>query len=898
MALSSYIRLLSQNSLRPSTRQIGICSFNARYLKKLKTSKVLPSHIYSRYNATITSGTGTGIKDPVDTSEAVLEAEATKGKDEQNDVEGTTGEIEKKYREGIFYFDNVYPVTPGKFSIVSQFMSYILGLTEKRVENTIVHHAFPSDLPVKFTQLIPRYKDGGAFAKYEISSSAPELTHDEVEALIYARLKDNDYRPLFNPFRRMRVFAVKGVPWIEDLKRASSKQVRVVFDGEDLSEESLYKVLRRYGSIIDIVPPSPAAKELPRSALVEFARLRDSCTARNCVNSLIVENTKIHITYVPAERAGWIKKSIIDHPRIFIPVFLALLATLAVLIFEPIRSWFIKKKVCNQPLFEKSEIYQWFIRVTKTTLSTLSRYLHISGSNQIAQFGDLWSARQESINTLQQWLEENVNTFMVVNGPRGSGKRELVSKIALKERSNVLTIDCESLAKARNETAFIKAASAQLGYYPVFPWMKNLTTFVDLIVQGLTGQKTGFSESTDIQFKSMLSTTVTALREIALENYKKADKEELSISEEDYLQLHSEAKPVVVISHFLNRIESSNTFIYSHLAEFASILVQANVAHVIFITNDVSFESTLSPALPNHMFKVLKIGDADPQSAKSFVLQQISEANKTAVADSGSSDKPVTEPKASDYPDIDHALHPLGGRMTDLQTFARRIMSGEKPMTAAQDMIEQSSSEILQMYLLKLTAQWTREQVWVLIKKLAALDPSNKLKKVKSDSWFSSQPVETSDYQGESTAALPELPFTDLLVDPNFKSLQQQEALMALQHCEMISLQQVGGRPVSVKAGKPLFQAAFKALIADKELTAMMETQLMEKLVAAENAKISKFEEELLSLAQLPRRWEVKQRIDYLSNKLSVSQTKILDYEINIKVHEKVLKEAKKDRKE
>lgn len=873
------------SALKPAARLVGI---SPRFLRA--RPQFLPT-AYKRFNATIALGATPERSEK--TADIVSEAEAVKDRDEQENVEETTGEIEKKVREGIFYFDNIYPVAPGRYSIPSQLLARLLGLTEKRVETTILQHAFPADLPVKFTQLIPRYKDGGAFAKYEISSSAPSLTHDEVEAAIYSYLKTHDFRPIFNPFRRMRVFAVLGVPWIEDLKRSSSKQVRVVFEGPDLSQEEIYKILRRYGTIIDIVPPAPAAKDLPRSALVEFQRLRDSCTARNCVNSLKVGGTKIHITYVSSDKTNWFKKTILDHQRISIPLILALFATLAVIIFEPIRTFFIKRKICNNNNLEKYAVISWVVSLYKSAVSTLSRYLHFE--NTVARFEDLWSSRQDSINMLQQWIEENANTFIVVNGPRGSGKRELVTGIALNGRPNVLQIDCETLLKSRNETAFLKAASSQLGYYPVFPWMKNLTAFGDLIVQGLTGQKTGLSESIDTQFKSMLTTTITALREIALENYKSADSA-IKISEEDYLQLHAEAKPVVVISHFENRegdaSTKSNQFIYKQLADFAAVAVSANVAHVIFITNDVSFENTLSPALPNHLFKVLTIGDADPQSAKSFVLQQISEANKTSEKATDSGDEKVLEPKASDYPNIDEALKPLGGRMTDLQSFSRRIMSGEQPLRASKDMIDQSASELLQMYLLRKNPDWTTEQVWVLIKKLAALETTQKDRDVSQETgWFGTrnhvEPVH------EHTAS-PTLPYTDLLADPNFKTFEQQQSLLALQHCEMITLLQEGGRPVAVKAGKPLFQAAFKALVSDKELTALMETQLLNKLVSSEESKINKFEEELLNLSKLPNRWEVKQRIDYLADKLTASQTKVQDYETRLKAHAEILAKSKK----
>lgn len=870
--------LLTTNTYTSKTNHINVCNlrFNSTIQPQQQPDKVSEK-----------------------TEETIQKAEAIKEKDEQRDVQSTTGEIDRKAREGIFYFDNVYPVIPGKFSFTSYILSSILGLTEKRVTKIIQDHAFPSDFPVKLTQLIPRYKDGGAFGKYEISADASNVTQEDAEACIYTYLKQHDYRPIFNPFRRMRVFAVKGIPWIEDLKRANSNKVRVVFDGEDLSQESLYKMLRRYGAIIDIESPPPGAKDLPRSAVVEFSKLRDACTARNCVNSLTVKNTKVHIAYIPSEKAGAFKKAVLDHPRISIPVILALLATLAVLIFEPIRTWFIKKKISGSHGLDKYRFYRYLVRLKRDTMSTLNKYLHLSASAQSAKFEDLWMARQESVSTLQQWLEENVNTFIVVNGPRGSGKSELVSNIALSGRKNIITIDCEGLAKARNDTSFVKAASSQLGYFPVFPWMKNLTTFVDLIVQGLTGQKTGMSESNETQFKSMLNTAVTALKEIALENYVRDDGE-ISLNEETYLQLHAEVKPVVVIKHFLNEVSStdSNDFIYKHLADFATILVQTNVAHVIFVTNDTSFDKTLSVSLPNQLFKVLTIGDADPQSAKNFVMQQIIEANKTTEIFEEDSDKKVVlpEPKLSDFPNLEEALQPLGGRMTDLQTFARRIMSGEPPMMASKDLVRQSASEILQMFLLKNNPDWTREQVWVIIKMLAALEKNSGKDKAASESsggWFGGSGKKNKSYI-EPRTAMPTLPFSDLASMPSFKTIQQQEALVALQHAEMISLVMENGRLSAVKAGKPLYQAAFKALVADTELKAMMETQLFEKLIATENSKITKFEEELLSLSQLPKRWEINERIDYLSAKLSVSQGKIMDYEDKIAVNADLVKEFKK----
>lgn len=60
----------------------------------------------------------------------------------------------------------------------------------------------------------------------------------------------------------------------------------------------------------------------------------------------------------------------------------------------------------------------------------------------------------------------------------------------------------------------------------------------------------------------------------------------------------------------------------------------------------------------------------------------------------------------------------------------------------------------------------------------------------------------------------------------------------ALQQSEMITLVHENGRNVAIKAGKPLYQAAFKALICDKVLYAIQETSLLGSLVVAENKRL------------------------------------------------------------
>ena len=73
---------------------------------------------------------------------------------------------------------------------------------------------------------------------------------------------------------------------------------------------------------------------------------------------------------------------------------------------------------------------------------------------------------------------ETADTFIVVQGPRGSGKKELVLDHALKhkrEANKVLTLDCKPIQEARGDSSTINAAAGQVGYWPVFSWMNSIS---------------------------------------------------------------------------------------------------------------------------------------------------------------------------------------------------------------------------------------------------------------------------------------------------------------------------------------------------------------------------------------------------------------------------------------
>ena len=271
---------------------------------------------------------------------------------------------------------------------------------------------------------------------------------------------------------------------------------------------------------------------------------------------------------------------------------------------------------------------------------------------------------------------ETADTFIVVQGPRGSGKKELVLDQALKGRKNTLVIDCKPIQEARGDSATIGSAALEVGYRPVFSWMNSFSSLIDLAAQGTIGTKTGFSETLDTQLAKIWQNTSVALRQIALEGRKKDDKD-ADLEDDEYLEAHPEGRPVVVIDNFLHKCQESS-LVYDKISEWAAGLTTGNIAHVIFLTNDVSFSKSLSKALPDRVFRQISLGDCSREVAKRFVINHLD----AEAMDAADGDKKLTpSQKRDDLGELDGCIETLGGRLTDLEFLARRIKTGETPIS-------------------------------------------------------------------------------------------------------------------------------------------------------------------------------------------------------------------------
>ncbi|KAF3902056.1 hypothetical protein AA313_de0209727 [Arthrobotrys entomopaga] len=739
--------------------------------------------------------------------------------------------------EGLLFFDNVYPVVSAWLDV--RFI--LMRLDHMSVAEKLLRYTLPKDFPAKVKQIIPRIKDGGAFVKFELP---PNTTPQQVEKRMQELLAQRNTRPWFNPFNRLKCFLVRGQPWFEDLNRFPVKRLKVEFEGADISAEQLYSTFRPFGRLVDITPLAKDSKELPRYAYLQFWKIRSATAARNCLHDIKIKNsegaiTQLRILYAPVAKAHVIRKWINDHPRIVLPIVAAILAAIAVSVFDPIRTFFVKAHITHS-LSVGAKAWSWFKETTQSYLVPRQK----PKTEAAGDLSVLWEERKVNVEAMKSWLLESTETFIVVQGPRGSGKRDLVLGDVLKDWKYKLVFDCEPVQERQGDANIIRATAAQVGYRPVFGWLNSINSWIDLAAQGTIGTAAGLSETLETQFSKILQNTGTALKQIALSERTKIDKDAM-LNDDEWLEAHPEKRPVVVIDNFLHRNDAVGEKIYQRLSDWAALLVQANVAHVIFMTNDVSFSKQLAKSLPDRVFRTIMLGDASPEAAKRYVLSHIQ---------SGMSE----DEKSKEIAELDASIDELGGRLTDLEFLARRIRTGEMPTQAVSEIVKTSASEILKLYFLGDPSRrnYSKEQAWALIKMFGQQD---------------------------------QLRYNEVLLHGLF-SKGGEEALQSLEQAELINIVSADGRPWAIKPGKPVYRAAFKRLQDDKVLQAKLDMDVATELMKIETANVAKYETELTVLGQLPSRpSEISGRVSWLLKKLQDSQMKVERYEREIAGLKKVI---------
>jgi hypothetical protein len=132
-----------------------------------------------------------------------------------------------------------------------------------------------------------------------------------------------------------------------------------------------------------------------------------------------------------------------------------------------------------------------------------------------------------------------------------------------------------------------------------------------------------------------------------------------------------------VIDNFLHKADGAS-LIYDNIAKWATLLIEANVAHVIFLTNDVGYSKVLTT---DRVLRTITLSDKDPETAKIYVIQQLQyiegekKRQKPGAEDKDSSQTTIGEKTLN----LDNCIRVLGGRMKDLEGLAQRLAMGVSP---------------------------------------------------------------------------------------------------------------------------------------------------------------------------------------------------------------------------
>lgn len=136
-----------------------------------------------------------------------------------------------------------------------------------------------------------------------------------------------------------------------------------------------------------------------------------------------------------------------------------------------------------------------------------------------------------------------------------------------------------------------------------------------------------------------------------------------------------------MIDNFLHKADNAS-LLYDNIAKWATLLTEANVAHVIFLTNDVGYAKALAT---DRVLRTVTLSDKDPETAKIYVLRQLEyiqgerRKQRNEVIDEPPPDGQREKTLVAQQLNLDNCIRVLGGRMKDLEGLAQRLAMGVSP---------------------------------------------------------------------------------------------------------------------------------------------------------------------------------------------------------------------------
>lgn len=715
--------------------------------------------------------------------------------------------------------------------------------------NTSLYFYSQINPPLGLLSRIPQLNPSASAVRKSIANSVPqdvaEISHIDFrpdEGGAFVRFRAHDEQKLEKLVKKgftsrwllftshATGFKVIGKPWITDIPHKLSRTVSVE---PGMRKEDLYDLLRQYGKL-----------SYCRDNIAKFASLSSACAALACAHRSVYAGQELRLHVVPQRKilktlGAWF----FEHPRITLPALIALLFAVAYAVFEPVRQWGVENKVKGT--------FQHYV-------DKLSFGLIASFSKTGKPLDVISEAKNDNVQELERELSEGQSTFIVVSGPKGSGKTDVIAATLSGCEQPVLLIDCNSL-RGPPPNVVVKSLARMVGYWPIFTWTNSISRAAEIGIQGVTGQKTELTRSFDEQVEGVLDTVAHALKNLATAPL---GKNKTTNQERDFLSSHPEARPVVVIQGFL-----SNDSLSQVLSKWCASLLVDDVAKVIISTSDMTVEKTLASILPNRVLRTVHISDANPAVAKQYIYDNFMPYVETDMA----------RQSFQQLRDMDGTfLKPLGGRMQDLQAFGRRLLAGEKPVEALDALVKSASVEVSQLFLSS-SKQWTIEQAWILINQLARTPVALSSKNSKN----SKNSEKENDATAETWLSVP----GQILGTFGFMTLTEtQKTLEAVEEAELVQTRSVGGRIVGIRPVSPLYMEAFKRIVSDPLFAPLMNQKVAQARKAVETAKIQDIEKEMQGFTVLAPHFppQLKQRVAYLCSLMNTSQAvvELCDQEI------------------
>ncbi|KAI9221180.1 RNA12 protein-domain-containing protein [Blastocladiella britannica] len=803
----------------------------------------------------------------------------------------------------LVYFNNLYPIKLARFD-----PSTIFASTDRTRLKERVAAALPSALRkqgVAVASVDPRLKDGGAFV--ELMVPAP-LSVTDALAEINTKLGSKgwmDVPSLFYWAGAGAAYPVLGVKFNEDIASLTPSMRLKVEASADVSMETLYEALRPFGEITDI------RHITPKSAYVQFKHIRSATSARNCTYKLtLADGITLKSGYEKLIKPHHIWDWLASHPRIVLPLLIALGVTLGVAIFDPIHIFFVESKLIGRFRLGWDRLFDLFpslsayfpssvVRAVNSGMTSIASHMPGSGSSdgETSDFPhgielDDFNGGEAHIPRLRSLMYEPPESLVVISGPHGVGKSELAHTVTtLPEHPHApkIVIDCDQfIGRANSDADVIRMLAGMTGYYPLMYSLNKLTSYLDVAMAAIIGAKTNVSVSDEMIVKNMLECASMALMKVTRS------------------RAPTDPYPVVVLDNFLkDKPGKSFSMYYDALAQWAGFLVEAGIAHVVVVASsgqrgggEVGVLQAIGRSMPTKTIDVVALSDMTPSQAHQYLRLRLAAEvaeNAAAAAAAGYTEVPAVARVTADRgaeaaadktgrmwmseSDADRVVAALGGRASDLELLTHKLADG-KPVDVAIAEMELKAMLEIQKHGLHSQA-WTPAQFWYVARQLqAAAD-----KAAKADAEKAKSATTIKD-----AAAAPAVPAAMLSFDKiRFSTLfgGSDGALYDMERAELVALSYESARPTGIRMHKQLYSTALARLVNDKQFAATMDAVLYKELCKVENKKIGAWEDEYVKLAEAVGRLAASRRspdaaigarMTHLAQNMEASQKKVEDW--------------------